>query len=165
MSYPKSAIVDLSNEVWHAYIRWRMWPGEQPEILVNNGHLMGTRLFSSIFGGWRLFQPFFLGKLVMGLSNEGIPIKTFDFWDPPNFGLLNEKTHQFWFLLNISDPTEAGLQPPSTYGVYAYVKSSISIFMNWCKRLNLRFLVCSESWLKSLGQKIGSSQIAKTFNI
>ena len=83
MSYPKSAIVDLSNDVWHAYIRWRMWPGEQPEILVNNGHLMGTRLFSSIFGGWRLFQPFFWGKLVMGLSNEGIPSEIFNFGDPP----------------------------------------------------------------------------------
>ena len=90
MSYPKSAIVDLSNDVWHAYIRWRMWPGEQPEILVNNGHLMSTRLFSSIFGGWRLFQPFFWGKLVMGSSNGGIPIKIFKFWDAPNFGLFNE---------------------------------------------------------------------------
>ena len=90
MSYPKSAIVDLSNDVWHAYIRWRMWPGEQPEILVNNGHLMGTRLFSSIFGGWRLFQPFFGGKLVMGLSNEGIPSEIFNFGDPPFRRLFSE---------------------------------------------------------------------------
>ena len=59
-------------------------------MLVNNGHLMGTRLFSSIFGGWRLFQPFFLGKLVMGLSNEGIPIKIFKIGDPPFWSLFIE---------------------------------------------------------------------------
>ena len=100
MSYPKSAIVDLSNDVWHAYIRWRMWPGEQPEILVNNGHLMGTRLFSSIFGGWRLFQPFFLGKLVMGLSHEGIPIEIFNFGAPPFRRLFIEfETSHYYYIL------------------------------------------------------------------
>ena len=43
-----------------------------------------------IFGGWRLFQPFFGGKLVMGLSNEGIPIKIFNFGDLPFWRLFIE---------------------------------------------------------------------------
>ena len=69
---------------------------KQLKILGKNGDSMETKLFSSISGGWRLFQPFFLGKLVMGLSYGGIPIKIFNFWDAPNFGLFNEfkKTQQ-----------------------------------------------------------------------
>ena len=36
---------------------------------------MDTKLCSSISGGWGLFQPFFVGKLVMGLAPGWIPIK------------------------------------------------------------------------------------------
>ena len=67
-----------------------MWPGDLLEIWCHEGDSVGTKLCSSISGGWRLFQPFFLGKLVMGSSNGGIPIKIFKFWDAPNFGLFNE---------------------------------------------------------------------------
>ena len=35
--------------------------------------------------------------------------------------------HQFWILLNSSDPTEAGLEPPSPYGAYAYDKFHVEI--------------------------------------
>ena len=52
---------------------------KQLKILGQNGDSMKTQLNSSISGGWRLFQPFFLGKLVMGLSYGGIPIKIFNF--------------------------------------------------------------------------------------
>ena len=63
---------------------------KQLKILGQNGDSMETKLYSSISGGWRLFQPFFWGKLVMGLSYGGIPIEIFNFWDAPNFGLFNE---------------------------------------------------------------------------
>ena len=98
-AYPKKAILDLSNDVWHAHIRWCMWPGDLLEIWCHEGDSVGTKLCSSISGGWRLFQPFFLGKLVMGLSYGGIPIEIFNFWDAPNFGLFNEfkNTLQHWW--------------------------------------------------------------------
>ena len=63
---------------------------KQLKILGKNGDSMETKLYSSISGGWRLFQPFFWGKLVMGLSNEGIPSEIFNFGDPPFWRLFIE---------------------------------------------------------------------------
>ena len=94
--WPKNACKHQNLKIfWYsvhpnAHICWCMWPGDLLEIWCHEGDSVGTKLCSSISGGWRLFQPFFLGKLVMGSSNGGIPIKIFKFWDAPNFGLFNE---------------------------------------------------------------------------
>ena len=69
---------------------------KQLKILGKNGDSMETKLYSSISSGWRLIQPFFGSKLVIGLSYGGIPIKIFNFWDAPNFGLFNEFKNTLW---------------------------------------------------------------------